>query len=194
MAFLSALLSSLSLADDFLAKLTNGALSDNLAGVKKLTLDEASQVVGGYLVKFYTLRDTKLWNVSISEMVAVIDLSRAEFEGKGVCYMGVSDCRIIGADGNKFFTSSAKDNYRELASVADPQKREYLAVSVTQIFSKANPYRPTLNYVVNNVVLGVSNKGSIYKLRNTYGNKMTMYVRSTYEKAMKNHLAYKLLR
>ena len=41
-AFLSALLSSLSFADDFLAKLTNGALSDNSAGVKKLTLDEAS--------------------------------------------------------------------------------------------------------------------------------------------------------
>ena len=49
-AFLSALLSSFSFADDFLAKLTNGALSDNLAGVKKLTLDEASQVVGGYYV------------------------------------------------------------------------------------------------------------------------------------------------
>ncbi|WP_185908924.1 hypothetical protein [Campylobacter troglodytis] len=41
-ALLSALFSSFSLADDFLVKLTNGVLSDNLAGVKKLTLDETS--------------------------------------------------------------------------------------------------------------------------------------------------------
>ncbi|WP_185908957.1 hypothetical protein [Campylobacter troglodytis] len=34
-ALLSALLSSLSLADDFLAKVSNGALSDNSTGVKK---------------------------------------------------------------------------------------------------------------------------------------------------------------
>ena len=48
LALASALTASLSLADDFLAKVSNGALSDNSAGVKKLTLDEAKQVVGGY--------------------------------------------------------------------------------------------------------------------------------------------------
>ena len=47
-ALLSALTASLSLADDFLARATNGALSDNSVGVKKLTADEASKVVGGY--------------------------------------------------------------------------------------------------------------------------------------------------
>ena len=195
LTLLSALLTSFSLADDFLAKLTNGALSDNLAGVKVLSEEEASQVVGGYQVKFYTLRDTNLWNVSVSEMVAVIipDYYN-EIRLGGLCGMGVSDCTIKDAYGNKIHTSIAKDDYRELAFVADPQKREYLAVSVTQTFSKANPYRPTINYAVNNVVLGVSNKGAIYKIRNTYGNKMTMYVRSTYEKTMKNYLAYKLLR
>ena len=41
---------SISLADDFLAKVTNGALSDNSAGVKRLSQEEASQVVGGYYV------------------------------------------------------------------------------------------------------------------------------------------------
>ena len=47
-ALIGALLSSFSLADDFLAKVTNGALSDNSAGVKRLSQEEASQVVGGY--------------------------------------------------------------------------------------------------------------------------------------------------
>ncbi|WP_185908606.1 hypothetical protein [Campylobacter troglodytis] len=42
LALVSALTVSLSLADDFLAKVSNGALSDKSAGVKKLTLDEAS--------------------------------------------------------------------------------------------------------------------------------------------------------
>ena len=46
LAFASALITSLSLADDFLARATNGALSDNSVGVKKLTADEASKVVG----------------------------------------------------------------------------------------------------------------------------------------------------
>ena len=50
LALLGALTANLSLADDFLARATNGALSDNSVGVKKLTADEASKVVGGYKI------------------------------------------------------------------------------------------------------------------------------------------------
>lgn len=45
---LSALLINFSFANDLLAKLSNGALSDNSQGVKALSLDEMKQVKGGY--------------------------------------------------------------------------------------------------------------------------------------------------
>ncbi|TKX28009.1 hypothetical protein [Campylobacter estrildidarum] len=45
---LGALLASSAFADDFLAKVSNGALSDNSAGVKVLSLDEMKDVKGGY--------------------------------------------------------------------------------------------------------------------------------------------------
>ncbi|MBZ7943543.1 hypothetical protein H2269_02920 [Campylobacter sp. RM13744] len=48
---LSALLSSSAFAEDILAKVSNGAISDNSAGVKVLNLDEMKEVKGGYYFK-----------------------------------------------------------------------------------------------------------------------------------------------
>ncbi|EAK6191806.1 hypothetical protein CIZ10_00880 [Campylobacter jejuni] len=45
---LGALLSSSAFAEDILAKVSNGAISDNSAGVKVLSLDEMKEVKGGY--------------------------------------------------------------------------------------------------------------------------------------------------
>ncbi|MFQ6341483.1 hypothetical protein [Campylobacter sp. VTCC 70190] len=45
---LGALLSSSAFAEDILAKISNGAISDNSAGVKVLSLDEMKEVKGGY--------------------------------------------------------------------------------------------------------------------------------------------------
>ncbi|WP_420898383.1 hypothetical protein [Campylobacter helveticus] len=45
---LSALLINFSFANDLLAKLSNGAVSDNSVGVKILSLDEMKEVKGGY--------------------------------------------------------------------------------------------------------------------------------------------------
>ncbi|MGH2267421.1 hypothetical protein [Campylobacter taeniopygiae] len=45
---LGALLASSAFGDDFLAKVSNGALSDNSAGVKVLSLNEMKDVKGGY--------------------------------------------------------------------------------------------------------------------------------------------------
>ncbi|HEF9735905.1 TPA: hypothetical protein SB136_001321 [Campylobacter coli] len=45
---LSTLLINFSFANDLLAKLSNGAVSDNSQGVKALSLDEMKQVKGGY--------------------------------------------------------------------------------------------------------------------------------------------------
>ena len=47
---LSALLSSSAFAEDILAKVSNGAISDNSKGVKVLSLDEMKEVKGGYSV------------------------------------------------------------------------------------------------------------------------------------------------
>ncbi len=48
---LGALLSSSAFAEDILAKVSNGAISDNSAGVKVLSLDEMKEVKGGYYFK-----------------------------------------------------------------------------------------------------------------------------------------------
>ncbi|EHD2700104.1 hypothetical protein JRR18_000589 [Campylobacter coli] len=45
---LGALLSSSAFAEDILAKVSNGAISGNSAGVKVLSLDEMKEVKGGY--------------------------------------------------------------------------------------------------------------------------------------------------
>lgn len=44
---LTSLLTSSAFAEDFLAKVSNGALSDNSQGVKTLNLDEMKEVRGG---------------------------------------------------------------------------------------------------------------------------------------------------
>ncbi|ENS3064491.1 hypothetical protein ACEZ2Y_001806, partial [Campylobacter jejuni] len=50
-ATLGALLASSAFAEDILAKVSNGAISDNSAGVKVLSLNEMKEVKGG--VYFY---------------------------------------------------------------------------------------------------------------------------------------------
>ncbi|EAW7618200.1 hypothetical protein FG184_05220 [Campylobacter upsaliensis] len=45
---LGTLLASSAFAEDILAKVSNGAISDNSAGVKVLSLDEMKEVKGGY--------------------------------------------------------------------------------------------------------------------------------------------------
>lgn len=48
---LGALLASSAFAEDILAKVSNGAISDNSAGVKVLSLDEMKEIKGGYYFK-----------------------------------------------------------------------------------------------------------------------------------------------
>jgi len=67
------------LADDFLARATNGALSDNSVGVKKLTADEASKVVGGYLTAYKLISGYEL---------AVIAFTTIDATDAGVVFKG----------------------------------------------------------------------------------------------------------
>ncbi len=57
---LGSLLASSAFAGDFLAKVSNGALSDNSQGVKALNLDEMKQVKGGYQTSFKLVGNNEL--------------------------------------------------------------------------------------------------------------------------------------
>ncbi|EDP6822554.1 hypothetical protein GI169_07950 [Campylobacter upsaliensis] len=57
---LGTLLASSAFAEDILAKVSNGAISDNSAGVKVLSLDEMKEVKGGY----YFQRDSRYDSIS----------------------------------------------------------------------------------------------------------------------------------
>ena len=51
-AVILAILASGAFAADLLASLTNGKISDNSPGVKVLSLEEAKQVKGGYIIAY----------------------------------------------------------------------------------------------------------------------------------------------
>ncbi|MFY4725537.1 bacteriocin [Campylobacter jejuni] len=67
---LGSLLASSAFAGDFLAKVSNGALSDNSQGVKALNLDEIKQVKGGYLVGFINIGDNEIGALAITTINA----------------------------------------------------------------------------------------------------------------------------
>ena len=74
---LSALLSSSAFAEDILAKVSNGAISDNSKGVKVLSLDEMKEVKGGYQVVF--LHNGTQWN-SADELYAIAKYTEGELQ------------------------------------------------------------------------------------------------------------------
>ncbi|RTI90241.1 hypothetical protein C3I03_06430 [Campylobacter jejuni] len=89
---LGSLLASSAFAGDFLAKVSNGALSDNSQGVKALNLDEMKQVKGGYVFGDYKIfKDRR--NLT-SEVYAIVDFTQYELENlnKGLCGAGDEKC------------------------------------------------------------------------------------------------------
>ena len=60
LAILNSLFISSALADDLLAKISNGAISDNSKGVKVLSLDEQKEVKGGYQTSFKLIGNNEL--------------------------------------------------------------------------------------------------------------------------------------
>ncbi|AOH50830.1 hypothetical protein CC14983A_1767 [Campylobacter coli] len=89
---LTSLLTNSVFAEDFLAKLTKGALSDTIPGVKELSLEEMKEVKGGYLVRFKFFKDRP--NL-ISEVYAIVDFSEYELSNlnKGLCGAGEDKCQ-----------------------------------------------------------------------------------------------------
>ncbi|ECP8695512.1 TPA: hypothetical protein R5W73_000806 [Campylobacter coli] len=89
---LGSLLASSAFAGDFLAKVSNGALSDNSQGVKALNLDEMKQVKGGYVVEFEFFKDRR--NLT-SEVYAIAEITLEERKNldKGLCGAGEDKCQ-----------------------------------------------------------------------------------------------------
>ncbi|EOV7676685.1 hypothetical protein ACORGP_001205 [Campylobacter coli] len=89
---LTSLLTSSVFAEDFLAKLTKGALSDTSPGVKELSLDEMKEVKGGYVVEFEFFKDRR--NLT-SEVYAIAEITLEERKNldKGLCGAGEDKCQ-----------------------------------------------------------------------------------------------------
>ena len=194
-ALIGALLSSFSLADDFLAKVTNGALSDNSAGVKRLSQEEASQVVGGYLVASGVFNDYSFGGVRITESMAIAIPTALELDTGGICDMGVkSSCFIPGSyevyGEWKHYTTS-KEKFRELMSATDNDpKNKFVAFTVKRTLNRSNPYRPSIYYTTGAALVGLSG-GRIYKIKSNIGsNKMVKEMGWAYERRLKNEMGF----
>ncbi|WP_232364885.1 hypothetical protein [Campylobacter aviculae] len=62
-------MASSAFGDDFLAKVSNGALSDNSAGVKVLSLNEMKDVKGGYWKSEYTCGTTQCYGFADTDSI-----------------------------------------------------------------------------------------------------------------------------
>ncbi|ENZ0443553.1 hypothetical protein ACYJA9_001069 [Campylobacter upsaliensis] len=98
---LSALLVSFSFANDLLAKLSNGAVSDNSVGVKILSLDEMKEVRGGYAVATIRISQNELAALAVPDFEnelgweiknGQIDLEQTMKNDRGLCQMGSTQC------------------------------------------------------------------------------------------------------
>ncbi|MCR2060531.1 bacteriocin [Campylobacter helveticus] len=99
---LSALLVSFSFANDILAKLSNGAVSDNSVGVKVLSLDEMKEVRGGYYILDTKFNQDKLNLTSEFYLVANFHPGEVDYiknyifkdpnAKKGLCGLNVANC------------------------------------------------------------------------------------------------------
>ncbi|WP_416868246.1 bacteriocin [Helicobacter ganmani] len=82
-AVMSGLFSSGALAEDLLAKITNGALSDTSKGVRLLSAEEEKQVVGGYVVADFG---------SGNEWYGIALYTANELQKGGLCGLGIENC------------------------------------------------------------------------------------------------------
>ncbi|MDL0104306.1 bacteriocin, partial [Campylobacter felis] len=99
---LSALLANFAFANDLLAKLSNGAVSDNSVGVKILSLDEMKEVRGGYYILDTKFNQDKLNLTSEFYLVANFHPGEVDYiknyifkdpnAKKGLCGLNVANC------------------------------------------------------------------------------------------------------
>ncbi|TKX32166.1 hypothetical protein [Campylobacter estrildidarum] len=161
-ATLGALLASSAFGDDFLAKVSNGALSDNSAGVKVLSLNEMKDVKGGYGLfrnstgsNVFIFQNINLGMTKLSQIGVVVGVTEYEYRNKVLCGLGGDGCSDL-------YTN--KQAYSNLASIANPELGEYLAVTATK-FTLIGPFGiPQVKFSNGGMVVGISGD-TIYKIR-----------------------------
>lgn len=168
-AIMSGLFSSGALAEDLLAKITNGALSDTSKGVRVLSAEEERNVVGGYGliendgVNVFELMRSSLNGATITQIGVVVGLTPYELDNKVACGFGGDNCS----------TSSYvnKQSYNDLVTIANPDLNEYLAVTATKTTTIGAYGVPQNQFTNSAVVVGLNySNGTIYKIRNVTSN------------------------
>ena len=98
---LGALLANFAFANDLLAKLSNGVVSDNSVGVKILSLDEMKEVRGGYAVATIRISQNELAALAVPDFEnelgweiknGQINLEQTMKNDRGLCQMGSTQC------------------------------------------------------------------------------------------------------
>ncbi|TKX32323.1 hypothetical protein [Campylobacter aviculae] len=189
-ATLGALLASSAFGDDFLAKVSNGALSDNSAGVKVLSLNEMKDVKGGYGLlqtntgqQVFTLQNLNIGMTKLTQIGIIIGMTDFERRYKVSCGFAGDKCDHLK---NDFY---AKSNYRDLANIANPDLNQYLAVTATKTVI-ATPFGiPKIQFAEGFAIVGVYGE-NVYKIRNTFTSSTIAYdIKSRFQKQINNILA-----
>lgn len=107
---LGALLSSSAFAEDILAKVSNGAISDNSVGVKVLSLDEMKEVKGGYWFSRASGYDNVVGIRSYAYIATDTDKTQQEF----LQAMNISGNKIVLAKYR--YVNNQKDYYLQYFS------------------------------------------------------------------------------
>lgn len=155
---LSGLIFSVTYAGDFLAKVSNGVLSDSSVGVHKLNTAEMETVRGGYVVSsdIYIFANMNTGYSSFAQVGKIIFLSDQE-----------QTARVLGYYGSQNAGSGyhAESRYQEAISVANPDRNEHIAITASM--SKIPSYwgTPTLKFGYGAAVVRVAPNGSVARLR-----------------------------
>lgn len=160
---------SSSIAEDFLAKVTNGALSDTSEGVKLLSLEGQKKVVGGYGLmqndsgqNVFELMRSSLSGTTITQIGVVVGLTDYERDNKVACGFGGVTC-------SESYVN--KQSYNDLMLIANPNLNEYLAVTATKTTTIGTFGVPKNQFTNGALIVGLNNSnGTIYKIRNVTSN------------------------
>ncbi|QBF17038.1 hypothetical protein CCO2228_0066 [Campylobacter coli] len=143
---LTSLLTSSVFAEDFLAKLTKGALSDTIPGVKELSLEEMKEVKGGYITYLKRLSDNEViafakpdWNL---ELTLFQDSNGDQYywnrEGLvrfgGMCGIDTTNCLVNG----KHTYTNQQRLWETMSIVGDDPYRNFLGYTVKRNIGISN--------------------------------------------------------
>ncbi|HEB9308527.1 TPA: hypothetical protein RZK30_001262 [Campylobacter coli] len=142
---LGSLLVSSAFAGDFLAKVSNGVLSDNSQGVKALNLDEMKQVKGGYRVSFKLVANDELLafvKTTPSEIGYYTDNNGDTYywnsqglrQFGGMCGIEVTNCMV----NNKHTYANQKRLWETMSIVGDDPYHYYLGYTVKRNIGVSN--------------------------------------------------------